>query len=110
MEMWLGAGKRDSFFLGQRKTGTLTITTRRMTRFWITLEQGARLVAESLERMHGGEIFVPEIPSMKISDLAEVIAPHSRIEVIGTRAGEKLHEVMIPRDEARMRWKWPIFT
>ncbi|MGB7172604.1 MAG: polysaccharide biosynthesis protein, partial [Candidatus Acidiferrales bacterium] len=97
-------GSRGSvipFFWEQRKTGTLTITDRRMTRFWITLEQGARFVAESLERMHGGEIFVPKIPSMKISDLAEVIAPHSRIEVIGIRAGEKLHEVMIPRDEAR---------
>jgi len=97
-------GSRGSvvpFFWEQQKTGTVTITDRRMTRFWITLEQGARFVAESLERMHGGEIFVPKIPSMKISDLAEVMAPHCRIEVTGIRAGEKLHEVMIPRDEAR---------
>ncbi|HEV2288684.1 MAG TPA: UDP-N-acetylglucosamine 4,6-dehydratase (inverting) [Candidatus Acidoferrales bacterium] len=97
-------GSRGSvvpFFWEQQKTGTLTITDHRMTRFWITLEQGARFVAESLERMHGGEIFVPKIPSMRISDLAELIAPHCRIEVIGIRAGEKLHEIMIPGDEAR---------
>lgn len=96
-------------FWEQRKTGTLAITDRRMTRFWITLKQGARFVAESLERMHGGEIFVPKIPSMKISDLAGVIAPHCQIKVIGIRAGEKLHEMMIPRDEARNTIEMPDF-
>lgn len=88
-------------FLEQRKTGVLTITDRRMTRFWITLDQGARFVAQSLDEMHGGEIFVPKIPSMRVYDLAEVIAPDCRIEVTGIRPGEKLHEVMIPRDDAR---------
>ena len=98
------AGSRGSvipFFWEQRKGGVLTITDRRMTRFWITLEQGARFVAQCLEQMHGGEIFVPKIPSMRICDLAEVIAPGCRINVVGIRPGEKLHEVMVPRDDAR---------
>jgi UDP-N-acetylglucosamine 4,6-dehydratase/5-epimerase len=97
-------GSRGSvipFFLEQRKTGVLTITDRRMTRFWITLDQGARFVARCLEEMHGGEIFVPKIPSMRIYNLAQLIAPDCRIEVTGIRPGEKLHEVMIPRDDAR---------
>ncbi|MGH9865424.1 MAG: UDP-N-acetylglucosamine 4,6-dehydratase (inverting) [Candidatus Acidiferrales bacterium] len=98
------AGSRGSvipFFWEQRKSGVLTITDRRMTRFWITLEQGARFVAQCLEQMHGGEIFVPKIPSMRICDLAEVIAPSCRVNVIGIRPGEKLHEIMVPRDDAR---------
>jgi UDP-N-acetylglucosamine 4,6-dehydratase/5-epimerase len=97
-------GSRGSvipFFLEQRKRGVLTITDRRMTRFWITLEQGARFVVRCLEAMQGGEIFVPKIPSMRICDLAQLIAPDCRIEVTGIRPGEKLHEVMIPRDDAR---------
>lgn len=97
-------GSRGSvipFFLEQRKKGVLTITDRRMTRFWITLEQGARFVTRCLEEMHGGETFVPKIPSMRICDLAQLIAPDCRIEVTGIRPGEKLHEVMVPRDDAR---------
>ncbi|MGC1106892.1 MAG: UDP-N-acetylglucosamine 4,6-dehydratase (inverting) [Candidatus Acidiferrales bacterium] len=97
-------GSRGSvipFFLEQRKKGVLTITDRRMTRFWITLEQGARFVARCLEEMHGGETFVPKIPSMRICDLAQLIAPDCRIKVTGIRPGEKLHEVMVPRDDAR---------
>jgi UDP-N-acetylglucosamine 4,6-dehydratase/5-epimerase len=98
------AGSRGSvipYFWEKRKTGVLPITDPRMTRFWITLDQGARFVAECLEHMHGGEIFVPKIPSMKVYDLAKVIAPHCRIEITGIRPGEKLHEVMIPRDDSR---------
>lgn len=97
-------GSRGSvipFFLEQRKKGVLTITDRRMTRFWITLDRGARFVARCLEDMCGGEIFVPKTPSMRIWDLARLIAPDCQIEVTGIRAGEKLHEVMIPADEAR---------
>lgn len=97
-------GSRGSvipLFLEQRKLGVLTITDRRMTRFWITLERGAKFAALCLEQMHGGEIFVPRVPSMRVCDLAEVIAPQCEIEVKGIRPGEKLHEVMIPRDEAR---------
>ncbi|HEV2495927.1 MAG TPA: UDP-N-acetylglucosamine 4,6-dehydratase (inverting) [Terriglobia bacterium] len=88
-------------FLAQRPTRVLTLTDPRMTRFWITLEQGVRFVIAGLEHMHGGETFVPKIPSMKISDLAEVIAPGCRIETTGIRPGEKLHEVMIPADVSR---------
>jgi len=83
------------------KSGKLPITDARMTRFWITLEQGVELVLKSLEVMKGGEIFVPKIPSMKITDLAQVIAPKCETEFIGIRPGEKIHEVLIPRDEIR---------
>jgi UDP-N-acetylglucosamine 4,6-dehydratase/5-epimerase len=71
-----------------------------MTRFWITLKQGVSFVLESLEKMVGGELFVPKLPSMNIMDLAKAIAPQCRIEIVGIRPGEKLHEVMVPRDEA----------
>ena len=71
-----------------------------MTRFWITLEQGVDFVLKSLERMVGGEIFVPKLPSMNIMDLAKTIGPECKAKVVGTRPGEKLHEVMIPRDES----------
>ena len=77
----------------------LPITNTRMTRFWITLQQGVNFVLKSFERMQGGEIFVPKIPSMKIIDLAEAIAPGIPIKVIGIRPGEKLHEVMCPADD-----------
>jgi len=87
--------------LEQRKRGPITITDCRMTRFSITLEQGVRFVIRCLERMHGGEIFVPKIPSMRLFDLAEALAPGTQIEEIGIRAGEKLHEVLISEDEAR---------
>lgn len=98
------AGSRGSvipYFWEQRRTGRLTITDKRMTRFLITLEQGARFVMSCLERMHGGEIFVPKLSSVRIRDLAEAIAPECAVDIIGIRPGEKLHEVMIPRDDAR---------
>jgi len=88
-------------FLEQRKTGKITITDPRMTRFWITLDQGVKFVIRCIEEMHGGEIFVPKIPSMRMADLAETIAPGCEIEVIGIRPGEKLHEVLVSEDEAR---------
>lgn len=97
-------GSRGSvvpFFKKMRHTGVLPITDERMTRFWITLEQGVQFVLESLERMHGGEIFVPKIPSMRVVDLAKAIAPECKIEYIGIRPGEKLHEAMIMEDDAR---------
>jgi UDP-N-acetylglucosamine 4,6-dehydratase len=88
-------------FLRQRRTGKITITDERMTRFWISLEQGVRFVIRCLEQMQGGEVFVPKIPSMKVIDLAKAVAPEAKIEIIGIRPGEKLHEVLISEDEAR---------
>ena len=79
----------------------LPITDERMTRFWITLDQGVRFVLSCLRMMRGGEVFVPKIPSMRIVDVARCLAPGKPIEVIGIRPGEKLHEVMVPADEAR---------
>nr|WP_209881702.1 UDP-N-acetylglucosamine 4,6-dehydratase (inverting) [Azospirillum soli] len=80
---------------------SLPITDPRMTRFWITIDQGVNFVLSSLVRMQGGEIFVPRIPSMKVSDLASAMAPHLPQRVIGIRPGEKLHEMMIPEGDAR---------
>ena len=97
-------GSRGSvipFFLARRKEGVLPITDPRMTRFWITLEQGAVLVLNALQDMKGGELWVPKIPSMRITDLARVIAPECQTPVVGIRPGEKLHEVMIPVDDGR---------
>jgi UDP-N-acetylglucosamine 4,6-dehydratase len=97
-------GSRGSvvpIFLQQRSTGKLTVTDERMTRFWLTLEQGVRFVILCIEKMHGGEVFVPKIPSMKIVDLAKAIAPGTSLEVMGIRPGEKLHEVLISEDESR---------
>ena len=88
-------------FLKQRESGMVTITDERMTRFWISLEQGVRFVIRCVEQMHGGEVFVPKIPSMKVIDLAKAIAPEAEIRTIGIRPGEKLHEVLISEDEAR---------
>jgi UDP-N-acetylglucosamine 4,6-dehydratase len=88
-------------FLEQRKRGRITITDPRMTRFWLTLEHGVRFVVRSIEQMHGGEIFVPKIPSMRLVDLAEAVAPGCAVEYIGIRPGEKLHEVLLSEDEAR---------
>lgn len=88
-------------FQDQSKTGTITITDNRMTRFWITLEQGVRFVIRCVEGMHGGEVFVPKIPSMRVADLARVVAPDCRIEISGIRPGEKVHEVLVNSDEAR---------
>ena len=84
-----------------KSSGTLPITDPRMTRFWITLEQGVEFVLQCLDVMHGGETFVPKIPTMNLVDLAEVIAPGCKHEIVGIRPGEKLHETMIPEDEAR---------
>ncbi len=97
-------GSRGSvvpFFLKMRETGRLPITDDRMTRFWITLDQGANFVLKSLERMEGGEVYVPKIPSMGIMDLAKAVAPDCPTEIVGIRPGEKLHEVMITEDDAR---------
>ena len=97
-------GSRGSvipLFKQQRQNGRITVTDPRMTRFWITLEQGVKFVIRCIEQMHGGEVFVPKIPSMNIMDLAAAIAPGCQIEHIGIRPGEKLHEVLISEDEAR---------
>jgi UDP-N-acetylglucosamine 4,6-dehydratase/5-epimerase len=88
-------------FLQQRESGKITITDNRMTRFWLSLDQGVAFVIRCIEQMEGGEVFVPKLPSTTISDLARAIAPEAEINVIGIRAGEKLHEVMIGEDEAR---------
>ena len=88
-------------FLEQRKSGKITVTDPRMTRFWITLEQGVRFVVRCIENMHGGEIFVPKIPSMKLVDMAEALAPGCETRYVGIRPGEKLHEVLVSEDEAR---------
>jgi len=87
-------------FSEQKKHGKITITDPRMTRFWITLEQGVHFVVKSIEEMHGGEIFVPKIPSMNIMDLAKAIAPGCETNTIGIRPGEKIHETLISSDEA----------
>ena len=97
-------GSRGSvvpLFREQRQTGKLTITDERMTRFWITLPQAVDLVMHALETASGGEIFIPKIPSMKVTDLAEAMAPECETEIIGIRPGEKLHELLLTADEAR---------
>lgn len=97
-------GSRGSvlpFFKSLIETGRLPITDERMTRFWITLQQGVDFVIDRLSDMHGGELFVPKIPSLRVVDLAQAIAPHVECEVIGIRPGEKLHEEMISVDDAR---------
>ncbi|MFN2601785.1 MAG: UDP-N-acetylglucosamine 4,6-dehydratase (inverting) [Gemmatimonadaceae bacterium] len=96
-------GSRGSvipFFLNKRSTGKLPITDPKMTRFWITLDQGVEFVLACLDRMTGGEIFVPKIPSMKLTDLARVIGPNCEMEIIGKRPGEKTHELMVGEDDA----------
>jgi UDP-N-acetylglucosamine 4,6-dehydratase (inverting) len=97
-------GSRGSvipLFMSQKKQGKMTITDERMTRFWITLDQAVQLVIVAIDHMQGGEIFLPKIPSMKIMDLTEAIAPECEIDIIGIRPGEKLHEVLITEEEAR---------
>jgi UDP-N-acetylglucosamine 4,6-dehydratase len=97
-------GSRGSvvpIFLQKYKSGVLPITDIRMTRFWITLDQGAHLVLNTMRQMQGGEIYVPKIPSMRMIDLAKTIDPNCRLLEIGIRPGEKLHEVMIPSDIGR---------
>jgi UDP-N-acetylglucosamine 4,6-dehydratase len=97
-------GSRGSvvpFFKSIKKTGKIPITDERMTRFWITLDQGVQFVLDNLNRMKYGEIFVPKIPSIKITDLAKAIAPDCEIEYVGIRPGEKLHEAMISEEDSR---------
>jgi UDP-N-acetylglucosamine 4,6-dehydratase len=97
-------GSRGSvipLFLEQRGEGVITITDDRMTRFWITLEQGVRFVIDCIGRMHGGEIFIPKIPSMKITDLAGIVAPEAKRKVVGIRTGEKVNEILLTEEEAR---------
>lgn len=96
-------GSRGSvvpLFLHQKKEGVITVTDDRMTRFWLTLDQGVRFVISCVEQMEGGEIFVPKIPSMKVTDLAKVVAPHAKVKIIGIRPGEKLYETLISETEA----------
>lgn len=82
-----------------KKKGIVPITDPRMTRFWIALEQGVNFVLESVEEMQGGEIFIPKIPSMKVVDLAKAICPKAKLKIIGIRPGEKLHELLVSKDE-----------
>ena len=96
-------GSRGSvipLFLQQAKTGTITITNDRMTRFWLSLDDGVDFVLNSMKTMQGGEIFIPKIPSFKVIDAARVIAPEAKIKIIGIRPGEKLHEIMITEDDS----------
>ncbi|MBY0471666.1 UDP-N-acetylglucosamine 4,6-dehydratase (inverting) [bacterium] len=97
-------GSRGSvipLFIEQRKSGTVTVTDPAMTRFWITLDQGVRFVIKCIEQMHGGEVFIPKLPSMNIMDLVNVIAPKCKVENIGIRGGEKLHEALISNEESQ---------
>jgi UDP-N-acetylglucosamine 4,6-dehydratase len=97
-------GSRGSvvpLFREQLKSGTVTVTDPRMTRFWITLEDGVRFVIGCIEKMHGGEVFVPKLPSTNIIEVAQAMAPHCTVKCIGIRPGEKLHECLVSEDEAR---------
>lgn len=103
-------GSRGSvipFFMNLKSTGVLPITDQRMTRFLITLDQGVDLVFNALERSVGGEIFVPKIPSMKMTDVAKAVAPQCDIKITGIRPGEKLHESMISVDDASNTREYP---
>jgi len=102
-------GSRGSvipFFIEQAKLGVIPITDEKMTRFWLTIQEGVEFVLRSLERMQGGEIFVPKIPSFKIIDVARIVAPNVPIEFIGVRPGEKLHEIMITEDDAQFTFEF----
>jgi UDP-N-acetylglucosamine 4,6-dehydratase len=97
-------GSRGSvlpLFKAQAPTGVLTITDERMTRFWITLEHAVEFVIDCLARMGGGEVFVPRIPSMRVIDIANALAPGAEHRIIGIRPGEKVHEVLVTEDESR---------
>lgn len=103
-------GSRGSvipFFLSIRSKGVLPITDERMTRFMISLEQGVELVWHAFDDMVGGEIYVKKIPSMKVTDLARVVAPECKQEVVGIRPGEKLHEQMIGSEDAHYTYEYP---
>ena len=96
-------GSRGSvvpLFMEQKKKGVITITDEKMTRFWIKIDQGVEFVIDCINKMKGGEIFIPKIPSMKVIDLAESIAPEVEKKVIGIRPGEKVHEILLTEDEA----------
>jgi UDP-N-acetylglucosamine 4,6-dehydratase len=88
------------FFMGKRKTGVLPITDERMTRFNISLEDGVNMVLFALEHAWGGEIFVPKIPSYKLIDVAEAVGPECKVEIVGIRPGEKIHEEMITTSDS----------
>ena len=97
-------GSRGSvvpLFLEQKNKGTFTLTDERMTRFWMTMEQGVRFVIHCIGLMYGGEVFVPKIPSMRLTNLADAMAPDARKQFIGIRPGEKINEVLLTEDEAR---------
>lgn len=102
-------GSRGSvipFFIEQAKSGSVPITDKRMTRFWLTIGEAVAFVLASLERMQGGEIFVPKIPSFKIVDVAKIVSPNAPIRFIGIRPGEKLHEVMITEDDSNYAFEF----
>lgn len=103
-------GSRGSvipLFRQQAASGTITLTDKRMTRFWISLDQAVNLVLHTVEEMEGGEIFVPKIPSMRVTDLARAIAPDARWKEVGIRPGEKLHEMLLTEEEARSTAEFP---
>jgi len=96
-------GSRGSvipLFKKQKSEGVVTVTDPRMTRFWVTLDKAVNLVLVAIEKMTGGEIFIPKIPSVKVTDLARVIAPNAEQKIIGIRPGEKLHEILITKEES----------
>jgi len=94
------SGSVIPLFMEQKRQGEITVTDPRMTRFWITMEQGIQFVVDSIEKMRGGEIFVPKIPSTKITDLADAIAPNTRMKIVGVRPGEKIHEELMTAEES----------
>ncbi len=105
-------GSRGSvipFFMDESKKGVLPITDMSMTRFWITISQAANFILTRIKQMEGGELFVPKIPSMKIVDLAAAIAPECKLKEIGIRPGEKLHELMITKDDAHFTYEFEDF-
>lgn len=95
------SGSVVPLFIQQKENGRITITDKRMTRFWITLEQGVNFVIECIKKMQGGEVFIPKIPSVRIMDLAKVIDPKAKIKIIGIRPGEKINEILLTPEEAR---------
>ena len=103
-------GSRGSvipFFMSVKEQGALPITDERMTRFMISLEEGVELVWHAFEDMEGGEIYVKKIPSMKVTDLARVVAPDAKHEIVGIRPGEKLHEQMIGAEDSYYTYEYP---
>ena len=102
-------GSRGSvipFFKECKEKGVVPITHKEMTRFWITLEHGVDFVIECIQDMNGGEIFIPKLPSMKVTDLADAICPECKQEIIGIRPGEKLHETLVPVDDGNYTYEY----